>query len=50
MTLAASNRRTVGHGVSGSMEAPPSAMERRTFLHGPVTVEREGSRSVEWEP
>lgn len=32
--------------IGGSL----SAMERRTFLHGSVPVEREGSGSGEWEP
>lgn len=34
----------------GEPGGSPSAMERRTFLHGPVPVERKGSRSGEWEP
>jgi hypothetical protein len=30
------------------MESAMSAMERRTFLHGPAPVERESSGSGEW--
>lgn len=31
-------------GSRGSLEAPTSAIERRTFVHGPVQVERECSK------
>lgn len=30
-----------------SLEAPPSRIERRTFVHGSVQVEQQGSKSCE---